>query len=60
MFLNMLGIDKFGLLGMLFSSLGVFALSFADDDDETIIFKSQDDLNDMVEKRLAKQKKKLL
>ena len=61
MFLNMLGINKFGLLGMLFSSLGVFALSFADDDgDETITFKSQDDLNDMVEKRLAKQKKKLL
>ena len=61
MFLNMLGINKFGFLGMLFSSLGVFALSFADDDDdETITFKSQDDLNDMVEKRLAKQKKKLL
>ena len=61
MFLNMLGINKFGFLGMLFSSLGVFALSFADDDDDGMIkFKDQEALNDMVEKRLAKQKKKLL
>ena len=57
----MLGINQYSILGMLFSMLGVFALSFADDDeDETVVFKNQDQLDDMVEKRLAKQKGKLL
>ena len=61
MFIQSIGIEIYGVLSMLLSALGIFAIGFAEGDNEDeIVFKNQEALNDMVEKRLAKQKKTLL